>query len=61
MTFGLRIVAGWIGFVALFGLALLAWAAYSGQLDGDANYVPFREREPEAWPDRHLIAKGGRS
>ena len=45
MTLGLQIVAGWMAFVALFGLALLAWAIYSGQLD-DAEaikYIPFNE------------------
>ena len=59
MTLGLQIVAGWMGFVAVFGLALLAWAIYSGQLDDDdAKYIPFREREPEAWPGRRTMAKG---
>ena len=59
MTFGLQIVAGWMGFVAIFGLALFAWAVYSGQLDDDdAKYIPFREREPEAWSGRHSTTKG---
>ena len=60
MTLGLQIVAGWMLFVALFGLGLLAWAIYSGQLD-DAEAVlriPFNEREPEDWPGRPRNAKG---
>jgi len=59
MTLGLQIVAAWMAFVALFGLALLAWAIYSGQLD-DAEAVkriPFSEKEPEGWPNRPTIAK----
>lgn len=54
MTFGLQIVAGWMGFVALFALALLAWAVYSGQLDDPEaiKRIPFNEIEPLAWPDR---------
>ena len=60
MTLGLMIVAGWMAFVAIFGLALLAWAIYSGQLD-DAealNNIPFNEREPEDWPGRPTVTKG---
>jgi len=59
MTLGLQIVAGWMAFVAIFGLALLGWAIYSGQLD-DAEAVkriPFNEVEPEGWPGRPTIAK----
>ena len=59
MTLGLEIVAGWMGFVALFALGTLAWAVYSGQLD-DAEAltrIPFDEREPEEWPGRHSAAK----
>jgi nitrogen fixation-related uncharacterized protein len=59
MTLGLQIVAGWMGFVVVFGLVLMAWAVYSGQLDDDdAKYIPFREREPEAWPGRDAITRG---
>lgn len=60
MTLGLQIVAGWMAFVALFALALLAWAIHSGQLD-DAEaikLIPFNEIEPEGWPGRRTIAKG---
>ena len=56
---GVQIVAGWMGFVALFALATLGWAVYSGQLD-DAealNLIPFNEREPEDWPGRTTAAK----
>lgn len=54
MTLGIQIVAGWMGFVAVFALALLGWAIYGGQLDdADAvNRIPFNEREPEPWPGR---------
>ena len=54
MPWGMWIVAGWMGFVALFGFALLAWAIYGGQLDDleETKYIPFNEREPQAWPGR---------
>jgi nitrogen fixation-related uncharacterized protein len=59
MTLGLEIVAGWMGFVAIFGLALLAWAIYSGQLDDPEAVlrIPFNEKEPEEWPGRPTIAR----
>ena len=59
MLIGIQVLAGWMAFVALFGFALLAWAIYSGQLDDleETKYIPFNEREPEAWPDRHGAAK----
>lgn len=55
MTLGTWIVAGWMGFVALFALALLGWAIYSGQFDDfDAlRRIPFNEIEPQDWPGRH--------
>lgn len=54
MPLGLIVVAAWIGFVALFGLLLLGWALYSGQLDDleETNWIPLREREPDPWPGR---------
>lgn len=54
MMFGLQVLVGWMGFVALFGFALLAWALYSGQLDDleDTKYIPFNEAEPAPWPAR---------
>ena len=60
MLFGLQVVAGWMAFVALFGFALLAWAIYSGQLDEleATKFIPFDEREPEAWPGRPGAPKG---
>jgi nitrogen fixation-related uncharacterized protein len=59
MPIGLQIVVGWMAFVTLFGLALLGWAIYSGQLDDleATKFIPFDEREPEAWPKRSGIAK----
>jgi nitrogen fixation-related uncharacterized protein len=59
MTFGLQIVAGWMGFVAIFGLALLGWAIYSGQLDDaeEVKRIPFNEDEPQGWPGRQTSAK----
>lgn len=55
MAFGVQALAAWMGFVALFGLALLAWAIYSGQLDDleQTRYIPFNESEPQEWPGRH--------
>lgn len=60
MTLGLQIVAGWMAFVVLFGLALLAWAIYSGQLDDPEAVlrIPFNEAEPQDWPGRRTVAKG---
>jgi nitrogen fixation-related uncharacterized protein len=60
MPMGLLILSGWMAFVTLFGFALLAWAIYSGQLDDleETKYIPFDEREPEAWPGRRSAAKG---
>jgi nitrogen fixation-related uncharacterized protein len=59
MLIGVQILAGWMAFVVLFGFALLAWAIYSGQLDDleDTKYIPFNEREPEAWPGRNSATK----
>jgi len=60
MTLGLQIVAGWMAFVAFFGLALLAWGDKTGQFENaeDAKYIPFREREPEDWPGRKSSSRG---
>ena len=57
MTLGLQILAGWMGFVVLFGLATLAWAVYSGQLDDPEaiTRIPFNEQEPEDWPGRAIM------
>ena len=54
MSLGIQIVAGWMGFVALFAIALLAWAVYSHQLDdADAlRRMPLEEKEPADWPAR---------
>jgi len=59
MTLGIQIVAGWMAFVVVFALALLAWAVYSGQLDDAAalTRIPLCEREPVAWPDRGSSTK----
>ena len=56
MLFGLQVVVGWMAFVALFGLALLGWAIYSGQLDDleETKYIPFDEKEPAPWPGRRV-------
>ena len=61
MLLGLQVVAGWMGFVSLFGLALLGWAIYSGQLDDleDTKYIPFNESEPIGWPGRGDSSQGG--
>ena len=60
MLLGLQVVVGWMAFVAVFGFVLLGWAIYSGQLDDleDTKYIPFNEREPEAWPGRTSTSKG---
>jgi nitrogen fixation-related uncharacterized protein len=59
MSLGIQIVAGWMAFVAIFALALLAWAVYSGQLD-DAEAIkriPLDEKEPVSWTGRSNAAK----
>ena len=60
MILGLWFVVAWMGLVALFGIVTLGWAVYSGQLDDleDTKYIPFNEREPEAWPGRQSSPKG---
>jgi nitrogen fixation-related uncharacterized protein len=59
MTLGIEIVAGWMGFVVLFALALLAWATHSGQLDDmeALGRIPFNEIEPQDWPGRQRSTK----
>jgi nitrogen fixation-related uncharacterized protein len=59
MIIGVQMMVGWMAFVALFGLALLGWAIYSGQLDDleDTKYIPFDEAEPQDWPGRGTTAK----
>ena len=54
MSVGIIVVASWMGFVALFGIVLLGWAVYSGQLDDveSLKYLVFRSDEPEDWPGR---------
>ena len=61
MIVGVQILVGWMAFVALFGFGLLGWAIYSGQLDDleETKFIPFNEREPEAWPGRQASTRGG--
>ena len=63
MIVGVQIVVGWMAFVAIFGFVTLGWAIYSGQLDEleETRFIPFEEREPEAWPGRRPSAGGGAS
>ena len=60
MLLGLQVVSGWMAFVSLFGLALLGWGLYRHQFDDieETKFIPFREREPEAWPGRKSNSKG---
>lgn len=53
-------MAGWMAFVALFGLVLLGWAIYNGQLDEleETRFIPFEEREPLDWPAPRRPTKG---
>ncbi len=60
MTLGLQIVAGWMAFVALFGLSTLAWAIYSGQLD-DAealNRIPLEREGTRGLARSPAVGKG---
>ena len=57
MPLGMWVVVGWMAFVALMGIAFLAWGWKRGQFRDveEAKYRMLEEREPEPWPDR----KGG--
>ncbi len=57
MPLGLWVVVGWMAFVALTGLALIAWGLKTGQFDDieEPAYRMLEDREPAEWPDR----KGG--
>lgn len=57
MPLGMWVVVGWMAFVALTGLAFLAWGWKRGQFRDieEAKYRMLEEREPAPWPAR----KGG--
>jgi len=59
MPLGMWVVVGWMAFVALTGIAFLAWGWKQGQFRDveEAKYRMLEEREPEPWPAR----KGGES
>ncbi len=54
MPLGLWVVVGWMAFVALTGLILIAWGLRTGQFDEveEAKYRMLEDREPQGWPGR---------
>jgi cbb3-type cytochrome oxidase maturation protein len=48
------VVAGWMAFVTLTGVAFLVWGWRHGQFHDveEAKYHMLEEREPEPWPER---------
>jgi cbb3-type cytochrome oxidase maturation protein len=58
MPLGMWVVVGWMAFVALTGIAFLAWGWRRGQFRDveEAKYRMLEEREPQPWPAR----KGGK-
>jgi len=62
MPLGLWVVVGWMAFVALTGLALIAWGFHTGQFDDieEPKYRMLEDTEPLPWPDR-CAGKGASS
>jgi nitrogen fixation-related uncharacterized protein len=60
MPFGLWVVVGWMAFVSLTGLALIAWGLHTHQFDDieAAKYPMLEDKEPQDWPGRGTV-KGG--
>jgi cbb3-type cytochrome oxidase maturation protein len=60
MLIGLWVVVGWMAFVSLTSLALIAWGLKTGQFDDveEPKYRMLEDREPQAWPGR-TTHKGG--
>jgi cbb3-type cytochrome oxidase maturation protein len=54
MLLGLWVVVGWMAFVALTGLAFIAWGLSTGQFDDveEPKYRMLEDREPLPWPGR---------
>jgi cbb3-type cytochrome oxidase maturation protein len=54
MPSGMWMVAGWMLFVILMGLAFMAWGFENGQFDDveEPKYRMMEDREPEGWPGR---------
>ena len=52
MPWGLWVVVGWMGFVALTAIVLMVWGWCRGQFRDveEAKYKMLRDREPEPWP-----------
>ena len=54
MPLGVIVLVVWMGFVALFALALLGWGLHSGQFDDveASKYAMLADTEPIDWPGR---------
>jgi cbb3-type cytochrome oxidase maturation protein len=63
MPLGLWVVVGWMGFVALTGLAFIAWGLRTRQFDDieEPKYRMLEDREPLDWPGRTTGQGGGGS
>jgi nitrogen fixation-related uncharacterized protein len=57
MPLGMWVVVGWMAFVALTGIAFLAWGWKHGQFRSveEAKYRMLEDKDPEPWP----VRKGG--
>jgi len=60
MLIGLWVVVGWMAFVSLTSLALIAWGLKTGQFDDveEPKYRMLEDCEPQEWPGR-TTHKGG--
>lgn len=60
MPLGLWVVVGWMLFVALSAVVMIAWGANAGQFRDieEAKYRMLEDREPEPWPGRAVNGGG---
>ncbi len=54
MPLGLWVVVGWMAFVSLSALVMIAWGLKTGQFDDveQPKYRMLEDREPLPWPGR---------
>ena len=62
MPLGLWVVVGWMAFVSISALVLIAWGLKTHQFDDieDAKYRMLEDREPAEWPGRARAKEGAR-
>lgn len=53
MPLGMWLVVGWMGLVALTGIAFILWGWKSGQFHDieEPKYKMLEDKDPEPWPD----------